>query len=915
MRPMRADPKAGPPALASKVLRWGLPAEIAEALSGDLAEAYAGRVAAGRGRFLTDAWYWGQALTVRRFALRKAAERLRSIQPTWERNRPHRVRGDGPDFQAYLPMTPRDLRYAVRRLVANPGFTLVAILSLGLGIGANTAMFSLVNAALLRDLPIRNAGEIVEIYTSDSGGYAYGTSSFLDYRDLRESHSGFSDVVGSRTFISRLDLGGEPLMVFGELVSGDFFRALGVQMAVGRSFTPEEDQTTGADPVAVLGYRMWNEHFGGDPGVVGQALRLDGRSYTIVGVAPERFTGSMPVLVTGLFVPLAMTEDIRGFEGQLERRGSRSMFLKARLAPGTTVERANEALKAFSSALAELYPETNEDRVMSALPTGDVALHPLVDKALKPISVLLLSVVGLVLLIACANLASFLLARAEDRRREIAVRLALGAGRGALVRQLLVETTVLAVLGGVAGILLANWTLGLLMTFQPPLPVPVSFDVSIDQNVLWFTTGISLLAGFAFGLVPALQATNPDITSTLKNEGTGGGRPRRLNLRGGLVVLQVAFSFVLLIGAGLFLRSLEKASAIDQGFDVGPGAMIWPMPTLAGYETDDEARGFYDAYRERLLADPSIDRVALADRFPLGSGIQTRGYRLPGVPADSRDGTHEIDLANVSPEYFETMGVPILRGRGFADSDMEAADVIVVSEAFVRAFYPGEDVIGRTIDDGGDRPFRIVGVARDTKVRTLGETPRPYIYHVMAYQDFLGMQVLVRGRAGSQELLDAARRVLRELDPDMVVFEAKTMDEHLALMLFPPRMAALLLAVFGALALTLSAIGIYGVVSYAVSKRTRELGIRMSLGAGRRDVIGLAVGGGMRLVAWGAVVGVVLAGAVTWAVKDFLYGIGSLDLATFASIPVLLMAVAFVAALVPAWRAAAVDPVGALRKE
>ena len=906
-----------PPRLAERVLLSRLPAEIADALAGDLEHDYRTRVLPARGALRADLWYWSQALLVRGGALRRSAGRLAAVRPV-------RGEGGGPlreggrrSLGSLLPLHPHDLRYALRRLAGSPGFTLVAVLSLGLGIGANTAMFSLVNSVLIRELPVRAPEELVEIYTSESDGFAYSTSSNPDFQDLRAFAAGsgvFSGVVGNRTFIARVEREGRPEVAFGELVSWDYFDVLGVPMALGRSFLPTEDVTPGTHPVAILGHRTWVQDFGQDPAVLGRDVYLSGRPYTIVGVLPEAFSGSMPVLVTGFFVPLMMTEQLMG-PGQLERRGSRSMFLKGRLAPGVTVEQANEALSSFSAGLASAWPETNRDREMSALASGDVALHPLVDKALVPVAALLLVVVGLVLLIACANLASFLLARAEDRRKEIAVRLALGAGRGALVRQLLLETLVLALLGGVAGLVLAHGTLGALLALRPPLPIPVSFDIPLDRTVLLFTAAVSLAAGILFGLAPALQATNPDVAPTLKNEGTGGGVPRGLSLRNGLVVVQVALSLVLLIGAGLFVRSLEKAQRIDPGFDTGPAALVWPMPQMSGYQGPEEVAGFLEAYEERLLAHPAIEAVVQADRLPLGSAVQTAGFVLPEVPSDAPEGDHDIDNASVSPSYFEGMGVPILFGRGFLEGDLDGAPVVVVSEAFQRRYYPGRDVVGMRIGQPRGEELTIVGVARDTKVRTLGEAPRPYVYQLHGQGSPLGMQFLVRGRGTSEDLLAAARAVLDEVDPDMVVLDARTLDDHLALMLFPPRMAALLLTVFGGLALGLAAIGIYGVVSYAVAKRQREMGIRMSLGASARDVVGMAVGGGMRLVAAGGVVGVVLAGAVTWAISGFLYGIGATDVVTFVAIPLLLSGVALLAAWVPARRASRVDPVRALRGE
>ncbi len=814
-----------------------------------------------------------------------------------------------------------DLKYAVRRLTRAPGFTAVAVLTLALGIGANTAIFSLVNAVLIRDLPVRAPRELVEVYTSEAHGTPYSTSSYPDFTDLRGETDVFSGVVGSRTFLARMDGGERPRLAFGELVSWDYFQVLGVPMSLGRPFLEEEDATPGTHPVAILGYREWVTDYGRDPDILGRTLPVNGVTFTVVGVAPEAFTGTMPVLVTSLYVPLMMTNEMMGAiaapgSDQLHRRGSRSMFLKARLRKNVTVDQANAALGALSASLAELYPESNENRVFYAVPSGKVAIHPYVDRMLKPVAALLLGVVGLVLLIACANLASFLLARAEDRRKEIAVRLALGASRRRLARQLLVETTLLALLGGVAGLLLADWLLKVLMGFQPPLPVPVDLDISLDRTVLLFTAGVTLATGGAFGLTPALQATNPDVALTLKDEAGAMRRSGRFTLRSALVVIQVAFSFVLLIGAGLFVRSLQKAQRIDPGFYTGSGAILWPMTELSGYGDGERSmRTFYRVARERLLASPEIDGVAMADRLPLGSGVQTGGYLLPGVPSDAPDGRHDIDNTTVAPGYFRTLDVPILAGRSFQDADVDGERVIVVSQALVDRFYPGKDLVGTTIEDGAGRPLRIIGVAADTKVRTLGEAPRPYVYQLQGQPGYIGVQIVLRGRGSSEAILEAGRRVLDEVDPNLAYFETKTMEEHLALLLFPPRMAALLLSVFGGLALLLSAIGVYGVVSHAVARRTRELGIRMSLGASAGDVVAMAVRGGMRLVLVGAVVGVLLAAGVTWSISGYLYGVGSTDLVTFAAIPAILSGVALVAAFVPARRAASVDPVRALKAE
>lgn len=907
-----APTRRGPPRLAELLLERRLPAEVADAVAGDLHELHRRRMETD-GPIRADLWYWGQVLSVRAGALRRAARRLAAVRPTPERNRP---RCSGDSISSWSPsMIVRDLRYALRRLLATPGFTAVAVLSLALGIGANTAIFSMVDAVLLDDLPLEDPDELVELYSSDSDGFQYATSSHPDYLDVRREGGVFENVVATRSFIGRIDVAGAPRVAFGELISWDYFQTLGVEMTLGRAFLEEEDRTPGTHPVVILGHRTWTQSFGADPQIVGRSVYLNGRPYTVVGVAPEAFTGSMPVLVSSFYVPLMMSDVLMGSE-QIERRGTRNLFLKARLLPGITAAQANDALRALSASLEERYPESNENRYMSVVPSSQVSIHPALDEILTPVAGLLLAVVALVLLIACANLASFLLARGEDRRREIAVRLALGAGRGRLVRQLLVETTLLALLGGLAGLILAQWTVGLILAFKPPIPVPVDVQIDLDRTVLLFTAGVSLFAGLAFGLLPALQATNPDVAPTLKGDAGGRGRGGRLGLRGGLVVTQVAFSFVLLIGAGLFTRSLQKAQAIDPGFDTSVGALVWPMPQLSGYDTDEEVRSFFIEYGERLLAHPRVTGVAMADRLPLGTAVQTGGYLVPGVPSETPDGDHDIDDTNVRPGYFDAMGVEIVAGRAFQEADVDGAPVVIVSRAFVDRFYPGEDVVGRAIQTAGGSDLRIVGVAADTKVRTLGEPPRPYVYRLWGQRGTTGLQVVVKGDATSDELVAVARETLDEVSPEMVLFEPiKTMDEHLALLLFPPRMAAMVLSVFGGLALLLAAIGVYGVVSWVVARGTREMGIRMSLGATARDVMAMAVGRGMRLVGVGALIGVVLAVGVTWAVSSYLFGISSRDVVTFAVIPLVLTTVAFVAAWIPARRASRVDPVRALRSE
>jgi predicted permease len=555
---------------------------------------------------------------------------------------------------------------------------------------------------------------------------------------------------------------------------------------------------------------------------------------------------------------------------------------------------------------------------MSALATSDVAIHPMVDRALVPVAALLLTVVGLVLTIACVNLASFLLARAADRRREVAIRLALGASRSQLVRQLLIESVLLSLLGGGAGVLLAVWIVRTLTSFQPPIPIPINLDIGVDGTVLAFTFAVSVAAGLAFGLVPALQATRPAVAATLRSEaGAVTADRRRFSLRNALVVAQVAVSLVLLIGSGLFVRSLQKAQRIDPGFDTGPAAILWPNLELSGIR-GERASLLYAQLRDALLATPGVTAVGMADRLPLGIAIQTRGITIDGVAPPPGEDEISVDFTHADAGYFDIMDVPLVAGRGFTAGDgLGAPTVAIVSEAAARRFWPAGEAVGRHfyLDSDRDAPVRVVGVARDTRVRTLGEAPRPYVYFHAAQQEGPELQIIVRGTVAAGELLARARRTLLAIDRDLVLMDAKTMDEHLALFLFPPRIAALLLSAFGALSLLLAAVGLYGVVRYAVARRAREIGIRMALGADPRQLVRMLTGAGLRLVATGSAIGIVLAAAVTWPLSRFLFGIRAIDVATFIAIPMLLAAIGLLAAWLPARRVSRADPVAALRAE
>jgi len=815
-----------------------------------------------------------------------------------------------------------DVRYSLRLMARSPGFTAVAVASLALGIGANSTIFSFVNAVLLRPLAVESEGELVEVYFSDSGGVKSGPWSYPDFLDVQAQSDVFRGLLTHAPTPVNLTGGAEGEFLLGESVSGNFFSVLGVPAVRGRTFLPEEDGA-GAPPVAVLSYDFWQRRFGGDPALLGKSLQLNGIDFTVIGIASRPFKGTWRGFEIPLWVPMAMETRLNprpDGEDQHQLRGRRGYFVKGRLAPGVSLEKAQAQVTAICDRLAAAYPETNQDRKPYLLPSQSVAIHPEIDRALVPVAGLLMGVVGLVLLIACSNVAGLMLVRASGRRKEIAVRLAMGASRGRLIRQLLTESVLLSLLAGLAGLLVARWTANLILAFKPPVPIPVSLDLGLDGRVLGFTLGLSLLAGLVFGLAPALQASRPDLIPTLKDDVARWGRSyRRAGLRNLLVVAQVAVSLLLLVGAGLFIRSLQSAQSIDPGFSIRSGLVLMVEPRLAGYRSA-EAIAFLERLKERVESLPGVRSVALADVLPLGANLQSRVIAIDGQPPPPKGQELESDFAIVGPAYFSTLAVPILKGREFTPSDRAGAPrVAIVNETMAGKFWPGEDPLGRRFSFPSRRgpapTLEIVGVARDGKYRTLGEEPRTYFYLPYLQEDETTLLV-VASTAGSPEvLLPSARRQVKELDAKVPVIETKTITAHLDLMLFPPRMAALLLGLLGFLALVLATMGLYGVIAYSVAQRTREIGIRMALGAERAKVLRMVLGEGMSLVAIGVTLGTALALGVSRVLSGLLFGISATDPVTFLAVPLALGTVALLASLVPARRATRVDPLVALRYE
>jgi macrolide transport system ATP-binding/permease protein len=814
-----------------------------------------------------------------------------------------------------------DLRYAVRLLLKSPAFTLVAVASLALGIGANTTIFSLLNALLLKPLPGREPARLATVYTSDFSGPLYSASSYPDYLDFRAQSRSFEGLAAFGVLPVVLTDRGESRRVVGQFVTANFFEVLGLGAAYGRALLPAEDDEA-APPAAVLSDAYWRSRFAADPSVVGREIALNGRPFTVVGVGPAGFSGMLRGLSADIFVPLAMRPSLGG--GPLEGRGNRGLLLFGRLRPGASVADVRAELGVVARRLHASYRDhwTNrldQPRVVSVLPEDASRVVPVMRGPVTAFLGVLLAAVGAVLLIACTNVASLLLARASARRRELAVRVALGASRAQLVRQLLAESVVLVGVAGALGVGLAALAQRLILAFQPPLPVTLALGLELDLRVLLFALLLSLATGVLFGLWPALAASLAHPVESLTARGGEPVSRRRVSVRDALVVAQVAGSLVLLIAASLFLRSLANARAIDAGFDP-EGALIFSLDLGAqGY---DSARGgrFFTALQERLEHVPGVEAVGLASLLPLSLGAERRGLHIEGyTPGPGED--LEVHSSFVGPGYFRAMRGRLTRGREYDVQDTpETPGVVIVNEAFVRRYWPGRDGLGERIvtwDERrqAERPFAVVGIARDGKYRSLGEDPKPFVFYPQSQLYRAELAVVVRAQGDPKALAASLRREVKALDATLPVYDVKTLTEHLGTALFPARAAATLVGLSGSLALLLAAIGLYGVLSYAVSLRTREIGVRVALGAQRRDVASLVVGRGLRLVCLGTALGLALAFVLTRFLSFLLYGVSALDPLTFAGVPALLLGVALVAAWEPARRALRIDPALSLREE
>ncbi len=803
-----------------------------------------------------------------------------------------------------------DLRLAVRALRRNPLFALVAVLSLGVAIGANATIFGLVDAVLFKPLPGKRSAPLVSVFTSESDGNGFGVNSYPAFRDLRAQKDVFAHVAATALTPMLHAHGDRADKVLGLMASGEWFATLGVRAQTGRVITPADDVAPGASPVVVLSDGFWRRRLGADPAVVGGDIRLNGHVWTIVGVLGASCGGVFMGSTPDVYVPTQMEAWAAPGRGELANRGGRSFSVTGTLAPGMTLVRARARLDALAAQLGRDHPPSDSGRAFSLVPEVDARPFPQAHAIVVVFMSLLQGITALVLLIACVNLAGLLLARGADRRREIGVRLALGASRGRLVRMLVSESALLGVLGGALGLGLANVGTRLLTAFQPPLPIPITLDLQPDVRVAVFALLLGLLAAVLFSLVPAWQSVSPSLAGPLRE--TGGSR--RSRLRGFLMVTQVALSLLLLAGAGLFMRALGRAQQLSPGFEPKGVTTVAFDPSLNGYDLP-RARAFYEQLVEGARALPGVEQVALAEHVPLSLGWSEAGMWLPGGLASPDGRALDMPANAVSEDYFATLRIPIVRGRALRTA--QPVGEVVVNQSFAKRFWPGKEPLGQRVGlEGPDGPWRtVVGVAADSKYQSVGEAPKAFLYLAADHDGDDDATVLVRSSQPPAAVAAALRTLVLRLAPELAPVQPEPMESLIGVSLLPGRLAGGVLAATGAVALLLACLGLYAVVAYAVSRRTREIGVRVALGALPRDILALVMAEGSRLLGWGLGIGLALSLGTGFALRGFLYGLSPLDPPAYGIVLVLLGATSLIACWLPARRAAAVNPVIALRHD
>jgi putative ABC transport system permease protein len=806
----------------------------------------------------------------------------------------------------------QDLRYGVRMLLKKPGFTVVAVLALALGIGANSAIFSVVNAVLLRSLPYKDPGRLVIVWETNPlllSDYlkTHNEAAPANFLDWQTQNQVFENLAAFRWRDYSLTGGDAPEQVIGNSVTTNMFATLGVQPILGRDFLPEEGQA-GKENVVILSHGLWQRRFGAAPDIIGQKISVNSRPFTVVGVMPQGF--EFPRAAAEIWSPLAPDDDFK------TNRRSHFLYTRARLKPGVTMEQAQAEMNIIASRLQQQYQDTNNQRGirLASLSQESVA-------QIRPALLILLAAVGFVLLIACANVANLMLARAAARQKEIAIRTALGAGRLRIIRQLLTESVLLSLLGGACGLLLALWGIDLLLASMPrqfALGIPGWNKIGLDYRVLGFTLGVSLLTGILFGLFPAWQASKYDLNESLKEGGKSSASSSRKRFRNALIVSEVTLALVLLVGAGLMMRSLFRLMDVKPGFDAQNLTTLQIALPQSQYGKDEQRVAFFEELTRSIKTLPGVESAATIDMMPMGGSGGTTSFLVEGRPAPPQGQYPEANARTSSPGYFQTMRIPLLKGRDFSEHDTaQSPFVIVINETMARKYWPGADPIGQRLLDPANRtpPAEVIGVVGDIKHFGLDDQAEEYIYTSSIQTPGNSMFVVARTATDPVSMTAALRREVRGLDKELPVFDIKSMNQRIIESTASRRLVMFLLSIFAVVALILASVGIYGVMAYAVTQRTHEIGIRMALGARRGDILQLVIRQGMLLVLFGVTLGLLVSFAVTRFMAGLLFGVKANDPLTLAGVSLLLAAIAFIACLIPARKATKVDPMVALRYE
>jgi predicted permease len=809
----------------------------------------------------------------------------------------------------------QDVRYSLRMIAKAPGYAAIAVLTLALGIGANTTIFSWINSTLLNPIPgLASPNEVVALSLGRGTDNPFPFT-YPDFEAMRDGQQSFAAITAANIAPMSLTGKGKPERVWGMVASANYFDLLGVRPILGRGFLPEEDTKPGGAPVAVISYRLWQTHFGANPDVVGQTLEINQHPYTIVGVTPAVFQGSQTGLRSEIWIPIMMEEQLMPQGDLIHDHHYFWLTALGRLKPGIRPEQAQEEMTLRLKREAKNYPEEHKGH-------DSVSVYPLwrnpfgANQFLSTLLPMLMTIAGLVLLLACANVANLMLVRSVARRREIAIRLSLGANRWRLVRQLLVESLILALAGGLVAFALTFWTAGTFMKFIPKTDFPISLGMRVDHTVLLATMVISVLTGVIFGILPALRASGEAPIAVLKEDtGSASGGMRKARLASALVVAQISLSLLLLICAGLFIRSFMSAQQINPGFNAH-NVLIATYDLFTGGYSEASGVEFDRQLVAKLEAQPGIQSVALSSRVPLGFGGGSTAVNPEGYVSQANE-SMETQVAIVTPNYFQTLQIPLVKGRDFTPQDTKSSQrVVIVSETFVNRYWPNQEALGKQLNsDLTHEWFTVVGVARDSKVNGLNEKPTPFLY-LPQYQVYRATMIVLARTNGDP--LAAGRMVektIHELNADLVVFDITTLDLREQIASFGQRVAGTFVGAFGLLALVLAAVGIYGVTAYTTRQRTHEIGIRMTLGASKQDVLRLVLGHGLRLTLIGVILGLAASFALTRFLTSLLLGVTSTDALTFSSVALLLCAVALFACFIPARRAMRVDPMVALRYE